>query len=452
MNHKKRKRRSIITSIFALLLTLVTITSCNDTTPTDAEVTAATTTTTTAAATEPAAEATTTTAAPETEPAVTEPEISDMVPELNIDAPEITMNPALELVKDMKVGWNLGNTFDANDGNAFNPDTELNYETSWTGAPKTSKENILAIKNAGFNTIRVPVSWHNHVIADEDGNFTISLQWLDRVQEVIDLIYEEDMYIILNIHHDNIKGYYYPTSEFFESTDKYITSIWTQLADRFGDYGEKLIFESINEPRASGTPSEWNILNTSVEEQLDILNCVMAHNQTFVDIIRASEHENNKTRYLMVPSATAKAGNAMLDAFELPTDTADNRIILSVHEYTPYNFALAPQPGNPNFSVDNSADTNPINSFMENLYFKFVEKGIPVVIGEWGAVDRDGNLQARVDFAAYYTAKARSLGISTVWWDNGAFSGNGEIFGILDRTASQLKFPELIDALMAYTD
>ena len=155
-------------------------------------------------------------------------------------------NEAMAFTRDMRVGWNLGNTFDAKDSGCAD---EMDYETVWCGA-KTTKELIHTMKEAGFNTIRVPVSWHNHI----DGNNTISEKWMNRVEEVVGWITDEGMYAIINIHHDD--DYFYPSYAKLEGGKKYVKDIWTQVSERFADYDEHVIFETLNEPRQVGKDYE----------------------------------------------------------------------------------------------------------------------------------------------------------------------------------------------------
>ena len=371
------------------------------------------------------------------------------VPELDIESKKIPDNAALQFVADMKIGWNLGNTFDANTATNTLSD-ELDYEDSWVGV-KTSKEMIDTVKAAGFNTIRIPVSWHNHVDAD----FNISAQWLDRVQEVVDYAMDNDMYVILNIHHDTQVGYYYPNSENYDTSKKYMTAIWSQLADKFADYSDKLIFESINEPRLVGSNYEWWIdINNAY--CADAVDCINKLNQVFVDTVRGTGG-NNETRYLMVPGYDASANCAVISQFILPTDVAgnDNKIIVSVHAYTPYNFALQGMTEDgavSDFSVKNNNRTKDITGFITQLYNKYVSKGIPVVIGEFGARDKNGNLQDRVDFSAFYIATARAMGMTCVWWDNNSFSSTEEGFGLLNRKELTWEYPDIMTALMKYSE
>ena len=369
------------------------------------------------------------------------------VPQVTLNKLEIPDTEAFEFVNNMKIGWNLGNTFDATaSGTVAN---ELSIESSWCGT-LTTKEMIDAVKEAGFETIRIPVSWHNHLT---DDNFTISQAWMDRVQEVVDYAVENDLYIIINIHHDIDFAYYYPTTPYLENSTKYVTAIWSQVAARFADYDDHLIFESVNEPRMTGTNYEW-WLDPAVDSCKDAVNCINQLNQVFVDTVRATGG-NNTSRYLMVPGYGASPDGALNDNFTLPTDTVENKLILSVHAYTPYKFALqamGESGATDRFSASSASSTGDIDGFLTKIYTKFVANGVPVVIGEFGARDKEGNLQDRVDYATYYIAAAKSRGITCCWWDNNAFNGEGENFGLLDRNSLEWKYPLIMEGLLKYSE
>ena len=371
------------------------------------------------------------------------------VPKIETGTFEVPDNDAMAFLRKMGVGWNLGNTFDAwND--AWPISREMDIETAWHGV-KTTEDMIAAVHDAGFTTLRLPVSWHNHVDAD----FNISVRWLDRVQEVLDYAYSRGMYVILNTHHDEGEKYFYPSTACYETSERYITRIWEQLSERFRDYDEHLIFESMNEPRPVGIPNneEWNY-NARTPACVDAADCINRLNQAFVNTVRASGG-NNATRYLMVPAYAASPDNAVRDNFILPEDPADdNRIIVSVHAYTPYSFALQ-DGGLRDFNPTTRRLTRDIDSFMNSLYKKFISAGIPVVIGEFGARDKDRNTQARVNYAAYYAANASARNMPCCWWDNNSFTGNGENFGLLRRIRCTFMYPEIVEALMTnahYTD
>ena len=353
---------------------------------------------------------------------------------------------ALAFVKDMKIGWNLGNTFDAIDCNWLSD--EMQYESSWCGT-MTTKEMIDALKEAGFRTIRIPVSWHNHLT---DENHTISEAWINRVQEVVDYAIDDDMYVIINIHHDFSKEYIYPSSEYLEQSKGYVTDIWEQIAERFKDYDEHLIMESLNEPRLIGTDNEW-WLDIQKEVCIDSVQCINELNQTFVEVVRASGG-NNADRYLMVPGYAASLQGATNQYFVLPEDIDgnQNKILVSVHAYTPYDFALQ-APGESgsvdSFSMDKADSTRDIDNLMDDLYEKYIQNGTGVVIGEFGARDKNNNTQARTEFAAYYIEAARARGITCCWWDNNAFAGDGENFGLFNRQEITFSYPEILESLMA---
>lgn len=363
------------------------------------------------------------------------------------DAAEIPDNEALAFVKDMQLGWNLGNTFDASNCGVSD---ELEYESAWVGIV-TTKEMIETIADAGFKTIRIPVSWHNHV----DGEYRISEAWMNRVQEVVDWAMEEDMYVILNIHHDNEEEFMYPSYEHLEQSKKYVQAVWEQIAEHFADYDEKLIFETLNEPRHTGTDHEWWV-DANSEVGKECIDCVNQLNQTAVDAIRANGKGYNASRYIMAPGYCASPDFALADGYRLPADSgsAENRILVSVHAYTPYNFALAgenDQNSTDQFSIAEKNGTADIDAFMKKLYDKFISKGTGVVIGEFGARAKGNNIEARTEFAAYYVARARSYGITTCWWDNNAFGGDGENFGILRRVKNQILFPQIVEQMVHYS-
>ena len=375
------------------------------------------------------------------------------IPELNFEKRSVDAgvdSSAIEFVENMKIGWNLGNTFDANSDN--NRADEMSFESYWCGIV-TTKEMIDAIKAAGFETIRIPVSWHNHV--SDDGNYTISEAWLNRVQEVVDYAIDNDMYVIINIHHDNSTSYMYPTREYIEQSKAYVRSIWSQVAPRFADYGEHLIMEAMNEPRMVGTNYEWWI-DLNSQECVEAIQCINELNQLFVDTVRASGG-NNADRYLLVPGYDASLHGATNEYFELPQDIEQNqnKVLVEVHAYTPYNFALQ-APGESGstdqWSKDSASSISEIDSMMDTLYEQYVKNGVGVVIDEFGARDKDGNIQARTDYAAYYIAAARARSITCCWWDNNSFEGSGERFGIFDRKECRIVYPELVDGMMKYSE
>ena len=369
-------------------------------------------------------------------------EPSELVPDVQVDKYQVPESEGMDFIKELYLGWNLGNTFDAADVGNISAEHEMDYEKAWCG-DFTKIENIAAIKAAGFKTIRIPVSWHNHV----DENDRISRAWLTRVKEVVDWCLDMDLYVIVNTHHDNAEDFYYPDTAHMERSKQYLTAVWSQIAETFKDYDEHLILESLNEPRLVGTDYEWWIDRNNAQCK-DAVACINTLNQLFVDTVRASGG-TNATRWLLVPGYAASPDGALNPDFAMPDDP-QNRVILSVHAYRPYNFALN-KAGTKEWSLDNAGDTGDIVGFMDNLYAKFVLNGVPVLIGEFGAMNKD-NLENRVAFSAYYTACARAHGMSCLWWDNNAFAGSGENFGLLYRRSSTFNYPEIVQALLKGSD
>lgn len=370
-----------------------------------------------------------------------------VIPELHFAQKEIPDLPSYQFVKNLAAGWNLGNTFDAN--NAHHLRNELDYESAWVGV-KTQPEIFSALKAAGFQTVRIPVSWHNHVTGP---GHQISAPWLERVKQVVDMALAEDLYVILNTHHDIEEDYLYPDEKHLDSSLAYMKAIWTQVSETFKDYDERLIMESMNEPRLKGTKLEW-WLNAEDPRSAEAVRCINQLNQLFVDTVRASGGQNAQ-RYLLVPGYAASVQGCLHEDFEMPKEPqgAKDRLLLSVHAYTPYDFALQDpkeKESKDHFSADNAFDVQAIAVFMDQLYEKFVPLKTPIIIGEFGARDKGGNLQARVDFTAVYVALARARGITCVWWDNHGFKGDGELFGILDRHKHTFVHPEIVEAMIRY--
>jgi endoglucanase len=367
-------------------------------------------------------------------------------PEISIESQTVPESEAQTFADGLKLGWNLGNTFDCYSDSPV--DDEMSLETMWCGV-ETTKDMMKTLKDAGFNAIRIPVSWHNHVSGDD---YTISDEWIARVKEVVDYCIDNDMYVILNIHHDNSTDFYYPSSDYLEQSEKYVKSIWSQLAAYFADYDDHLIFESLNEPRLVGTSYEWS-LSLGNDDCVDAVNCINKLNQDFVDTVRATGG-NNATRYLMVPGYDASAGGVTNKYFVVPTDTVQGRLLLSVHAYIPYNFAqeASTETGSVDeFDPDDNNSTKDILGMMKVLYQMYVSKGQPVVIDEFGAIAKGANVQARINYAAYYVACARSYGITCFWWDNNDFSAtdNGAL-GLFNRRLNKIPFIKIVEAMVKY--
>lgn len=321
----------------------------------------------------------------------------------------------VELCGRITVGWNLGNSLDATGSG-------MSSETSW-GNPKTTKELILKVKEAGFDAVRIPTTWYNHL----DSDFNISEEWLARVQEVVDYAYDEGMYVILNVHHENWNDPYEST---LPDVKKKIKKLWTQIANRFESYGERLIFEGMNEPRWKNTNYEWNGGNA---EGRRVVN---AYNECFVETVRATGG-NNRYRALMIPTYAASASG--LDGFTVPQDKS---VIVSLHAYSPYNFAMNPS-GTTKFDPNNTSDTQELTLLAGTLYDRFISKGTGVIIGECGTANKN-NYSDRVNWAGYFPKLFRSKGIPVFLWDNNAYGSGNETFGQLHRDTLSWEYPEYI--------
>lgn len=344
-------------------------------------------------------------------------------------APVLT---ASELVKEMKLGWNLGNTLDASQPSWTKVTDPIKFETSW-GNVQTTQQIIDTVKAGGFNVVRIPVTWETHI--GEAPDYTIQPEWMARVKEVVNYAYGDGTFVILNLHHEE---WHFPSEENYPAASEKLKAVWTQIAAEFADYDQHLIFEGMNEPRMKGTPQEWSGGTPEAREVINKLNA------DFVSTIRA-QGGNNPDRCLMIPTIAASGDSAALQGVTVPED---DKVIVSIHAYKPYGFALDK---NGTKEFDPAADTGEIDNIMNNLKTNFLDKGIPVVIGEYGFMNKE-NIEARVAALDYYLSAARSNGIPCVWWDNGAFIGSGENFGLLDRATCTWKYPELMEVIKKYSE
>ncbi|MDR0883670.1 MAG: glycoside hydrolase family 5 protein [Oscillospiraceae bacterium] len=350
----------------------------------------------------------------------------------HVKNPVIPDTPGFALVKELQLGWNLGNTLEAHQ----REDTYgLDDETRW-GNPKTTQAMIDAVKAAGFATVRVPVTWAYHM--GDAPDYTIDAAWLDRVQEVVDYAYERDLFVILNMHHDDAY-WFIPDKKHEAATTAQFTRLWEQLADRFADYGEKLLFEAANEPRVVGTLLEWGGGTMCERAVLGRLNA------KFVETVRASGGQN-ATRWLLIPTYGASYEPVPMAALKLPDDP---RLIVSIHAYAPLVFAFENKAGaksTPDSNEFTDAVRQQVDKTLGRIYRTFVAKGIPVYLGEFGAVSKD-NEPARAEYAAHYLREAARYGMTCGWWDNGGSGTSQEVFALLDRDTLTWKYPALLAAL-----
>lgn len=345
---------------------------------------------------------------------------------------------AMEFVSHIKVGWNLGNTLDSVPMAYASP---TSCESSW-GCPVTTKQMIDAVKDAGFNCVRVPVSWGQKM---DNTTYQIDENWMNRVQEVVNYVIDNDMYCILNIHHDNTPAnypYFYPDSAHYAQSEKFVTSVWSQVSERFEAYDNHLIFETLNEPRLVGHNNEWWI-DPNSNDCKDGMDCVNKLNAAALDTIRKSGGNNGK-RFVLMPSYAANCDESTLAGVVMPND---DHIIAEAHAYTPYNFALADEKdgGTPNWSEANGGAD--IVNLMKRLQKAYLSKGIPVIIDEFGASNRN-NEDTRAAWAKFYVSQADSFGIPCVLWDNNQFGNGSENLGLLNRNNLTIGYPKLLEGIM----
>ena len=353
-----------------------------------------------------------------------------------VKAEDVDTMSATEIAKDMLVGWNLGNSLESRVQAYYSP---TNSETAW-GNPVTTSALIDKIKSAGFNTVRIPVTWYDK--CDENGN--IRAEWMNRVKEVVDYAYNNDMYVILNTHHELLEGnntndgWLCPDYAHKEQNIDKLNSLWQQIANEFKDYNRRLIFETMNEPRVIGGENEWNGGTTETRNVINELNKQAA------DTIRESGG-NNKNRIIMCPGNAASLVSVLKDDFVLPYEGDDENIVVSVHNYSPYDFAQAGKSG-----WGSDEDKNALENELKSLYRKFVSKGIPVIIGEMGASYFPEHDADRIKWAYFYSNTAKKYSIPCVIWDNNYAqnSGGTENYGLLDRNTLTWKFESLVNAFV----
>lgn len=352
-------------------------------------------------------------------------------------------------VLNMETGWNLGNTLDANGG------VGLKSEVSWQ-MPYTTKEMIDGLAASGIKTIRIPVSWANHII---DDRYTIDPNWMKRVKQIVDWAIEDDLFVILNTHHDNFPraetiphcSGYYPSPVNSNESILFIKNVWAQISLAFNNgYDEHLVFEILNEPRLRGHGHEWDYNNTCNDCKYAVKQ-INKLNQVGVDAIRASGG-NNQKRFIMVSGIAAAFSSYFKDdSFVFPKDftndeISNQRFILSVHLYAPYEFAMK----NPGVRELTKSHLGELSYYFEALNEKFVEKGYPVVIGEYGATNKD-NLDSRIEWFKFFITESRKYGMTACLWDNGQIDTENtyeEKFGFYNRTEQKWYFPEIQETIV----
>lgn len=347
---------------------------------------------------------------------------------------------AVQLAANIRLGWNLGNTLEAIGG-----------ETAW-GNPQATQALIDKVKQSGFNAVRIPVSWNQYANAS---TAQIQAQWLDRVKQVVQYCINNDLYVILNIHWDG--GW---LDEHINTRDQAAVNakqkaFWEQIATKMRDFDEHLMFASANEPPA-GDATQMNVL--------------LSYHQTFINAVRSTGGKNTyRVLVIQGPSTDIDKTNTLMNT--LPTDPTPNRMMAEVHYYGPWQFAGLTQDatwgtmfyywGNGYHSTTDLSrnatwgEEDYVIAEFQKMKTKFVDKGIPVVLGEYGAIRRTTaltgaaltlHLASRAYWDKYITQQARAHGLLPFYWDEGSLTNHG--FGIMNRPNNTVGDQQALDGLI----
>ena len=332
------------------------------------------------------------------------------------DSEGMTLN-AQEWTRNVVMGWNLGNSLEC-------PRTE----TEW-GNPKTTQAMIKAVADKGFNAIRIPVRWINHV--NNTTEMAVNPEWLARVKEVVDWALAENMYVIINSHHED----WYDRNPYYskqEENNRKLGALWTSIATYFRDYGEKLIFAGTNEITVN-----WSAPST---EQQKVQN---SYNQTFVDAVRNTGGKNYY-RNLVVQTFACSPYHG-LNGFTIPNDKVEGRLSVEFHYYDPYDYC-----GNCTYyywgeaykdkgSIITNSTESTITNLFDRIFNTWMKQGLGVVMGEYGVSNHFTNddKQTQMENMQYYlkcvVGEARKHGFAAFAWDNNQFNNGSENFGIFKR-------------------
>ncbi len=324
---------------------------------------------------------------------------------------------AQEWTRDVVMGWNLGNSLEC-----------PNTETEW-GNPKTTQAMIHAVAEAGFNAIRIPVRWINHVNNTTD--MIVNADWLARVKEVVDWCLDENMYVIINTHHED----WYDRNPYYskqEENNRKLAALWTCVATYFRDYDQRLIFAGTNE-----TTVNWA---APTAEQQAVQN---SYNQTFVDAVRETGGKNYY-RNIVVQTFACSPYHG-LNGFTIPTDKVEGRMSVEFHYYDPYEYC-----GNCTYyywgeaykdkgRILASSTEKTITNLFDRITNTWAKKGLGVVMGEYGVSNHftEDDKQTQQENMQYYlkcvVSEARQHGFAAFAWDNNAFNNGPENFGIFKR-------------------
>lgn len=345
---------------------------------------------------------------------------------------------AMVLASKLGIGWNLGNSLEACSK------TASASETMW-GNPKTTKAFIDSVKASGFTSVRIPCAWSGYI--EDQTTYKISDTWLARVKEVVDYCVSNEMHAIINIHWDGGWLEENPTYAKQKEVNKKQKALWEQIAIYFRDYDEYLLFAGTNEVHVGyGNPT-----NEYIEVQ-------HSYNQTFADAVRSTGGKNI-WRNLIVQAYNTNIDHAVR-YLKMPTDMVENRLMAEVHYYDPWDFC-----GDVNGNIylwgkdyagegiSTWGQESGVNEKFSSMKTNFIDKGIPVILGEYGAIwrripnetEQQKHNQARNYYLNYITSKALEYGLVPYYWDNGGTRRNG--FGLFDRRTGAKVHADAIEAI-----
>lgn len=294
------------------------------------------------------------------------------------------------------------------------------FETLWNN-PLTTKDMITAVKARGFNAVRVPITFFNHTLKD---TYVVDAGWLNRIQEVVDYVVSQDMYCIIDMHNDGSTSGWLrvnpttsgsDTSTSSEEVRKRFEAIWRQVAEKFKNYDEHLLFQDCNEP--TNTASSWDYPG---EADINWMNDL---NQLFVNTVR-STGSNNEKRCLLVAPYSGSYEASVINGFKLPSDSAENRLMAAVNCFYPADFSWKLDSGSDTSYTDvidwgTPEDTAKMDELFSSMKSTFTDNNIPLCIVAFGTDDK-GNTDARVNHARYFVSKAVEYNIPCFWWDDGS--------------------------------
>lgn len=342
---------------------------------------------------------------------------------------------SMQLSAQMAPGWNLGNSLEAT-GGAYVWGSRNFNETGW-GNPKASQALFNAVKAAGFKSVRIPVSWKQYA----DANDNISPQWMERVTEVANYAHNAGLVAMINIHWDG--GWMQPTYAQQSVANARLARFWTQIANNFKNHDDTLLFAGTNEVMVDGN------YNPPTTEYCEVQK---GFNQAFISTVRATGG-NNANRHLVVQAFNTNINHAISCNAAMPSDKVAKRMMMEVHYYDPFDFALDEsstswkwgQAANPSGSANEAyADGQ-----FQKMKAGFIDKGIPVLLGEFGAIVRSEYDPAgtyRKLWDQYVSRAAFTRGVVPMYWDNG-YTGNHQM-GLFDRSTGAQAFPDVIGSIV----